>query len=81
MALDEDAKRRAVSAVAAVRDDIHRVITYGTTGYDVFGQPRFQPLPEAPELPFVEQLRHERSREALVQEIQGKLRGPEAPGE
>ena len=81
MALSDDAKRRAVSAVAAVRDDIHRVITYGTTGYDVFGQPRFQPLPEAPEIPMVRRMREERNREALIQEIRGKQRDIEAPGE
>ena len=81
MALSEDAKRRAVSAVRAVRDDIHRVITYGTTGYDVFGQPRFQPMPDAPEIPMVSRLREERNREALIQEIRGKQRDVEAPGE
>ena len=81
MALNEDAKRRAVSAVRAVRDDIHRVITYGTTGYDAFGQPRFQPLPEAPEIPWVTRYREDRSREALIQETRGKERDAEAPGE
>jgi len=81
MALSENAKRRAVSAVAAVRDDIHRVITYGTTGYDVFGQPRFQPAPEAPEVPWVTRYREDRNRDALIQEIRGKQRDVEAPGE
>jgi len=81
MATSEDAKRRAVSAVAAVRDDIHRVITYGTTGYDAFGQPHFQPQPEAPEIPLVTHLREERQRDALIQEIRGKQRDVEGPGE
>jgi hypothetical protein len=81
MALSDDAKRRAVSAVRAVRDDIHRVITYGTTGYDVFGQPRFQPVPESPEIPWVTRYREDRNRESLIQEIRGKQRDVEAPGE
>jgi len=81
MALNDEAKRRAVSAVRAVRDDIHRVITYGTTGYDVFGQPRFQPLPEAPEIPWVTRYREDRWRNDQIQETLGKQRDVEAPGE
>ena len=80
MALSEDAKRQAVSAVAAVRDDIQRVIKTGSTGYDIFGQPRFHP-DEAPNIPSVGRWRETRDREEPIQEIRGKQRDAKAPGE
>ena len=81
MALNDDAKRRAVSAVAAVRDDIHRVITTGSTGYDVFGQPTFHPDYDNLEIPWVTQYRENKERDALLEEMRGKQRDVEAPGE
>lgn len=81
MALDHYAKRRAVSAVAAVRDDIHRVITYGTTGYDIFGQPHFPPVPEAPEIPWVTRWRETQEQAATIEAFRAKERDMDAPGE
>jgi hypothetical protein len=81
MALSENAKRRAVSAVAAVRDDIHRVITTGSTGYDIFGQPKFDPHYDNLEIGWVTRWRENRDRDAQFQETLGKLRDVDAPGE
>ena len=80
MAQDDDAKRRAVSAVEAVRDDIHRVITFGTTGYDIFGQPQFHP-DEVPEIGWVEQWREGQQRNAVVEEGRAPERDLPLPGE
>ncbi len=81
MALSDDAKRRAVSAVSAVRDDIHRVITVGTTGYDIFGQPHYPAQPEPLEIPWVERWRDTQKREAVIEEVRGRGRDVDAPGE
>jgi hypothetical protein len=80
MELSEDAKRQAVSAVAAVRDDIYRVVMTGSTGYDAFGQPRLGPENEVPEVPWVTQYRDQKEFDAKFQETLAKQRDTEAPG-